>query len=374
MPCRTLIPRQERLLIYIRDGFLLPLGLLHLTALPGRRGKVLEPAQHATTATANGDEADLPLLQGVQLGVGGEPAIEEQPRRVATLLRLPVVSEANGHLVRLVAQHVGRGVAHHPPLEFLRNKSHDSDTCPVAFRQPVLFQVGIVAAKRDGVKVQVEGVRPFPQRGLAHQGVDETLAHAPVGSVGIVGGEGRLGQHVEAAEQPGAFFVTQIVDVADTPLAEQLRGQQCQDGLQGGDDARTGPASLPNRGGQVQGKQQRDEHEEASDLGMEIPTRCKRTQTRISYGRQIGAVIGVTGDRGLPGRDRGIGQLLLGKNARQVGLTDRVALFLETLLDLHQGQPFAAQSTDVVAKRIAFRRGSEYSISRTRSLRQLQRG
>jgi hypothetical protein len=354
LPNLPLMVAQLRLFIHIKDGPFLIFGLSHLTALPGRRRNGCEPAQHTAAAPTNRDKADLALFQGVQLGVGGHPTVEQQTRRVVPPLGFPVLGKANRHLVRLVAQHVGRSVAHDSPLRFLCDENHDRHAGSVPFRQPVLLQVGVVAAKRDGVKIQIETVRSFPQRCLAQQGVDEAFAHGSLRSVGIVRGESGLGQHVQAAEQPGSLIVTQVIDVADTPFAEQLAAQQSQDCLQGGDGGRTRPASLLHGGGKIQHQQQRHKQEKPGDLALHPPAWLEGAQPGISRGRDLGAILGDSDALDLPATGRlDIDQPMPCKDARKVGLADRMALLVQTLLDLSQGQPLLAKADDVLQEGVA---------------------
>ena len=55
------------------------------------------------------DKPRVYLFEVGQPSVGGDPAVEQQPRRVLPRLRLPVVSETHCHLLRFLAQHVGQG-------------------------------------------------------------------------------------------------------------------------------------------------------------------------------------------------------------------------------------------------------------------------
>ena len=140
-------------------------------------------------------------------------------------------------------QHVGRGVTHDPPpggcwatKAITAGRAHDC-----AQRHPVLFQVRLVPAKRDGVKVEVEGVRRASPGCFAHQGRDEAFVHGAVGAVGIVSGVGRLGQDVESCRTvPAPFIGAQIADVTDAAVAQQFR-QQARP------ERRAGREWLPNR-------------------------------------------------------------------------------------------------------------------------------
>src|SRR3954454_9043033 len=71
-------------LIDVLDRTSLPLGLRDLTASPTLRGQASDACQHAATASTDGDESDLVLIQLVETGIGGRARVEEQTRRVVS--------------------------------------------------------------------------------------------------------------------------------------------------------------------------------------------------------------------------------------------------------------------------------------------------
>ena len=237
-----------------------------------------------------------------------------------------------------MSHHIGVGIADYPPEGVLRYEGHHGGPSPVALGQPVLLQVGVFSTEGEGVEVQVEAERRIAQVGLAQPAADEPLAHAAFGQVGVVGGVGGLGQDVQPGEQPGSFVITQVADVADAAFAEQLGGQQGEDGLQRRDAARPGPAGLLYGGGQVQLEQLRQEQEQAGDLGAEAAARRKRAHLHVGDSRDFRAILGVFTRPAYPGP----GQALPLEDAEQVGLADRLALVGQALLDVGQGQTLAA--------------------------------
>jgi hypothetical protein len=77
----------------------------------------------------------------------------------------------------------------------------------------VVLQIGLVAAKWNGVEVKVEAKRRVTQWYFGDHGGDEPLGHDPLGFVGIVSRVRRLGQDVESREQPSTFIVTQVANM-----------------------------------------------------------------------------------------------------------------------------------------------------------------
>ena len=190
--------------------------------LPALRGQALDACQHARPAAADGDETHPALGQLVQPGIGGRTRVEQQPGRVVPCLFFPVIGEPRDHAVGLVSKDVGGRVTDHPPAGRLRHERHHRGKGPVPHRYPVVLQIGLGAAKGNGVEVEVEAQGRVAQRGLGDHGGDQPLGHGPLGLVGVVGRVGRLGQHVEAREQPCTLVTTQVADMTDAPLAEQL--------------------------------------------------------------------------------------------------------------------------------------------------------
>src|SRR5271165_2055185 len=79
-----------------------------------------------------------------------------QSSRVVSCLLLPVVGEPGNHVVGLVAQEVGSRVTEYPPADRLGHKCHHRGEGSVPHRHPVILQIGLGAAKRDGVEVRLK--------------------------------------------------------------------------------------------------------------------------------------------------------------------------------------------------------------------------
>ena len=255
----------------------LPLGLGDLAVLPAVCGKSPHTRQHARTTAADGDESDLSLRQLAQAGIGGRARVEQQTGRVAPRLFFPVVGELRDHAVGLVSEEIGGRVTEHPPADRLRHERHHRGQGPVPHRYPVVLQIGLGAAKGDGVEVEVEAQGRVSQRGLGDHGGDQPLGHGPLGLVGIVGRVGDLGQHVEAREQSRALVMTKVADVTDAPFAEELGSQERQQRLQRRDLLRAGQTRVGNSLGQIEVQQQGKEQEETGHLGEELPSFARAT-------------------------------------------------------------------------------------------------
>lgn len=108
----------------------------------------------------------------------------------------------------------------------------------------MIVQGSGIATERDRVEVQRERLRCGEQQGC--QAGDPTgqelLLVAPLGAIGVVGGEGRLGQDVQPGEETEGLVAVEVVDVAPPLFVRELQGQQAQEGTDGGDHARAGVA------------------------------------------------------------------------------------------------------------------------------------
>ena len=88
---------------------------------------------------------------------------------------------------------------------------------------------------------------------------------AALGAVRVVGGEGLLGQDVQAGEQPQRLVEVEVVDVAAALLVQQLQRQQAQQGADGGDHPRAGVAAPGDQVVEAEPGQQGQEEEDAGD-------------------------------------------------------------------------------------------------------------
>jgi hypothetical protein len=66
------------------------------------------------------------------------------------------VSELHDQGIRLGPHHVGGGVTDHASLGFLGDKGHHGGLSPVTFGHPVVLQIRLLAAKGDGVEIEIE--------------------------------------------------------------------------------------------------------------------------------------------------------------------------------------------------------------------------
>jgi hypothetical protein len=205
------------------------------------------------------------------------------------------------------------------------------------------------------VEVEVEAEGRVAERCFGDHGGDEPIGHGPLGLVGIVSRVGRLGQHVEAREQPGALVVAQVADMTDTPLADQLWSQQREKRLQRRDLLRAGQLRIADGLGQVQVQQQGEEEEEAGDLGRELPSVVENQLPDVGDVRHDGTVVGVLSRlrcrTTLPRR----GHARTPQEAEEIRFTDIKPLPFEGGADVSQGGSSAAKRTGSLVDRIAFR-------------------
>jgi hypothetical protein len=69
---------------------------------------------------------------------------------------MPVIGELHDQGIRLGTHHVGGSVTHHAPLGLLGDKGHHGGQSPVTFGHPVVFQIRLLAAKGDGMEIEIE--------------------------------------------------------------------------------------------------------------------------------------------------------------------------------------------------------------------------
>ena len=218
----------------------------------------------------------------------------------------------------------------------------------------MVLQIGLGAAEGNGVEVEVEAQGRVSQRCLGDHGGDEPLGHGPLGLVGIVSRVGRLGQDVEAREQPGALVVAQVADVTDAPLADQLGNQQREQRLQRRDLLRAGQLRVADGLRQVQVQQQRKEEEEAGDLGGELASVVENQPSDVGDVGDNGTVVGVLARlrcrTTLPRR----GQAGTAQEAEEIGFADVEPVVFKGGADVGQGGPLAAELAGSLMDRIAF--------------------
>ena len=188
---------------------------------------------------------------------------------------MPELDEAHQFSRLIGAGQIGVGIAQDPALGLLREEAEDAGTGLAAAGQEVVVQRGGIAAERGGMEVQREdlplGVQQRCQGG--DPAGEELLVVVPLGAVGIVGGEGGLGQDVEAGEQAEGLIEVEIADVAAPLLVEQFQGEQTQEGAGGGHHLGAGIAGPLDDLVEAEASQQRKEQEGAGDPGFQGASR-----------------------------------------------------------------------------------------------------
>ena len=84
----------------------------------------------------------------------------------------------------------------------------------------------------------------------------------PLGAVGIVGGEGGLGQDVEAREEAESLVEVKVADVTASFLVEQFQSEQAQQGAEGRHHLRAGVVRTMDDLVEVEASQQGQEQED----------------------------------------------------------------------------------------------------------------
>jgi hypothetical protein len=117
---------------------------------------------------------------------------------------------------------------------------------------------------------------------------EELLLVRPLGAVGIVGGEGGLGQDVEAREETEGLVEVKVADVTVPFLVEQLEGEQAQQGGDGGHHLRAGIARPLDDLVEAEASQQGQEQEDPGDSRPQAASRGEVQSATIGHGRDFG--------------------------------------------------------------------------------------
>ena len=145
-------------------------------------------------------------------------------------------------------------------------------------------------------------------------------------------------------------------------MAQQIRQQQGQKGVQGRNGFRTGQARLTHRVGKIQSEQLWDEQKQARDLGGELPIGGQGPLLHVGHGGHQRTIAGVLarlrlGSAALPlgGHARVVQQ------AKEIAFADPMAFCLQLAANGFQGLPLAACSSQA-RSRMASRLGDGRSL------------
>lgn len=111
----------------------------------------------------------------------------------------------------------------------------------------------------------------------------------PLGAVGVVGGEGVLGQDVEAGEQAEGLIEVEIADVTAPLLVEQLQGEQAEQGTDGGHHLGAGIVGTKDDLVEAEASQQGQEEEDPGDPGPQPTSRAEVQPATIGNLRDLRA-------------------------------------------------------------------------------------
>ncbi len=94
----------------------------------------------------------------------------------------------------------------------------------------MIVQAAGIAAIGDGMEVEIEGLRFREQerRQLGDPGGEELFLVAALGAIGVIAGEGFLGENVETGEDSQSFIEVEVVDVAMALLVKEFQDQEAE--------------------------------------------------------------------------------------------------------------------------------------------------
>ena len=170
------------------------------------------------------------------------------------------------HLGGLIGSgQVGVGIAQATTLLLQREEGLDARAGRAAERQIVAIEPGRVAPIGDGMEVQREGIGLGEQRGSQgrHPAAERPELVLAGGPIGVVGGEGLLGEDVQPGEEAQGLVEVEVVDVAAPLLVEELQRQQGQDRGGRGDHLRAGIVRGGDEPVEADSGQQGEEQEDA---------------------------------------------------------------------------------------------------------------
>ena len=161
----------------------------------------------------------------------------------------------------------------------------------------MIVQASGVAAIGNGVEVEVEGFRLREQqrRQFADPGGQEFLLVGALGTVGVIGDEGFLGQDVEAGKEPKSLVEVEVVDVAAAFFVEEFQDQEAKQSPGGGNHFRAGIAGIIDEAVKAELGEQRQEQENAGDARAQGTIIGQRQRAAIGDGWDFGTRCGVVG-------------------------------------------------------------------------------
>jgi hypothetical protein len=123
------------------------------------------------------------------------------------------------------------------------------------------------------MEVEREGVGPGEQRGAQgrYPAAEQPQLVRAGGPIRVVGGEGLLGEDVQAGEEAQGLVEVEVVDVAAPLLVEELQRQQGQDRGGRGDHLRAGVGRGDDESVEADLGQQGEEEEGAGRAGSQPP-------------------------------------------------------------------------------------------------------
>ena len=230
---------------------------------------------------------DPTLVDAGEFRIGDHLAVEVQPLRIVSGQPLPELDEPHQFARLIGAGQIGVGIAQDPALGLLGEEAEDAGTRLAAAGQEVVVQGGGIAPERDGMEVQREDL-PLGEQQWCQGGDpagEELLLVAPLGAVGVVGGERGLGQDVEAREEAEGLVEVEVADVTAPFLVEQLQGEQAQQGGGGGHHLRAGIARTLDDLVEAEASQQGQEEEDPGDPSPQAASRGEVQPATIRHGR-----------------------------------------------------------------------------------------
>jgi hypothetical protein len=128
---------------------------------PGRGRTAEDLAQHAPGPATECQETNTPLVQPVQVGVGGQLRIEHQLGRVLPGLLAPELDESQDFVGLFDPGDSGMGIAEDTMASIASQERQDALLAATPSGDVVLFQGFRLGIGGDGVEIEVEGRTPW---------------------------------------------------------------------------------------------------------------------------------------------------------------------------------------------------------------------
>lgn len=176
--------------------------------------------------------------------------------------------------IRLILFADGRvGVTEDPGVGVMSEERQHALLPPAALGNIVLLQQRVVAVMGNGVEIEIEGGAPC-QTGLT-EGI-EPVTHQSgkadgVDAATVICQEGTLGNDIEAGKQSQTFIQYVAHDVAGAGVAKEFQRQQGADRMGSRDHLGTRQADAADETIKRDGREEREEEEQAAELGMDGP-------------------------------------------------------------------------------------------------------